>query len=104
MAKKDNINKLTNFLALSLSHKIGSIVNPEDIYSAKYKKESESYFVKAIELSFEENWNHSDKIIIKEKTRKKLRNELTRKTFLNNKKFDIMEQEIDIALRQLDLS
>lgn len=104
MAKTSNINKLTNFLALSLAHTISNIVNPHETYSEKYKKEGDAYFTRAKKASFAENWNNYDKIKIKEKLKKKLKKELERKDFLDRKKFDIMDEEIEKVLKALTLS
>jgi len=104
MGKRDNIKRLVNLLAKSLSHKIGSIVNKEEIYAPKYAKEADNFFELAKDISEEENWNIQDKITIKGELQRKLRKELEQKDFLDNKKFDIMEEEMDKALKLLDLS
>ncbi len=104
MGKRDNIRELINLLTKSLSHKIGSIVNDTKIYAEKYRKESENFLEQAKEISKEENWNNYDKIKIKEELKKKLGTELERKEFLDSKKFDIMNEEIEKALKSLDLS
>jgi len=104
MAKTSNINKLTNFLALALAHTIGNIVNPHEAYSEKYKKEGDAYFVRAKKVSFAENWNDYDKTKIKEELKKKLNKELERKDFLDIKKFEIMDREIEKALKSLNLT
>jgi len=103
MSKKDNIRKLTKFLALSLAHKIGSMTNLRDPYAGKYEKEGDAYFVRANKVSFSENWNNYDKIKIKTELKNKLKAELERKDFLDNKKFDLMDKEIDKALDSLGL-
>lgn len=38
MSKKQNIHKLTNILAIALRHKIGSIINKNEIYAQKYSE------------------------------------------------------------------
>ncbi len=103
MSKKDNIRKLTKFLALSLAHKIGSMTNLRDPYAGKYEKEGDAYFVRANKVSFSENWNNYDKVEIKIELKKKLKAELERKDFLDNRKFDFMDEEINKALLSLDL-
>ena len=103
MGKKDNIRELIILLALSLSHRIGSIINKNEIYAEKYAKESENFLNKAKKVVLRENWSAQDKIIIKEELRKKLRDELTKRDFLDNKKFDIMDEEIYKVLKSLDL-
>ena len=57
MGKKRNIEKLIIFLALSLVHRIGGIVNPDAIYNEKYKKESETFLRMAKKIHLRENWN-----------------------------------------------
>ena len=103
MGKKHNIDKFVNFLALSLAHEIGNIVNPDDLYTAKYKKESNAYLTRAKKASLMKNWNNYDKIKIKSQLRKKLKDELERKPFLDNRKFEIMDEEIEKVLKSLDL-
>lgn len=104
MSKKDNLNKLTTFLALALSHKIGSLVNSNEIYSQKYKKESDNYLNLAREITFEENFNSYDKEEIKTTLKRKLTNELTKKDFLDNKKFTLIDEEIDKTIKELQLN
>ena len=41
MGKKRDIDELTNILAAALRHKIGSMVNKDEIYAQKYDKEFE---------------------------------------------------------------
>ena len=103
MSKKDNINKLTNFLALAIVHKIGSVVNPLELYTAKYKKEADNYFAQAKAISLTENWNLYDKSEIKKITRKKLIDELNKRPYLDEHKFRLIDEEIEKALRKLDL-
>ena len=103
MGKKDNIRKLVIFLTLSLSHKIGGIVNENKIYVEKYRKESVNFLNNAKKVALKENWNIQDKKIIKERLRKELMEELNKRDFLDNRKFDIMEEEMNKALKSLDL-
>lgn len=103
MSKKDSINKITNFLALSLSHRIGNIANPNEKYSNKYTKEADNYFIRARDISFEEHWNNYDKSVIKEKLKKKLIEELIRKEHLDSRKFNLVDAEINNVLRELEL-
>ena len=101
MGKKNNIRKLVIFLTLSLSHKIGSIVNENKIYVEKYRKESVNFLNNAKKVVLKENWNIQDKKIIKERLRKELMEELSKRDFLDNRKFDIMEEEMNKALESL---
>src|SRR3989344_4639788 len=101
MSKKSNINKLTTFLALALSHKIGGIVNLNEIYATKYNKEYENYFNQAKEITFEENFNLYDKSQIKIILKRKLNNELTRKDFIDNRKYTLIDEEVNKVLLSL---
>ena len=101
MGKKNDIEQLTNLMSKALRHKIGSIVNENEIYAAKYAKDAETIMKEAEKVINRQNWSKYDKEEIKEKLRKKLEKELTEKTFLSNKKFKIMDEEIEEALHIL---
>ncbi len=103
MGKNNVIHELTNILTQSLRHRIGSIVNLNELYTEKYMQDAEVLLNKAERVSKIENWNNYDKIKIKEELKRKLRLELESKEFLNEKKFDIMDEEIDKALKELSL-
>jgi len=103
MSKNKNIHELTNILAIALRHKIGSIVNKDEIYAQKYAKDYEIFLKEAIKISLRENWNDSDKIKIKNELKSKLRDELEKREFIDNKKFDIMGREINEILGVLKL-
>lgn len=103
MNKKDTINELTNILAVALRHRIGSIVNDQEVYAQKYARDSEVLLNEAEKLSLMINWNQYDKIKIKESLKKKLKEELEKKDFLSSKKFEIMDKEIEKALVFLKL-
>ncbi len=104
MGKNRVIQELTNILTQSLRHKIGSIVNPNELYTEKYMKDAEILFDKAERVSKLDNWNINDKIKIGEELKRKLKLELESKEFLNERKFDIMDEEIDKALKSLNLN
>ncbi|MBI2449561.1 hypothetical protein HYV49_04665 [Candidatus Pacearchaeota archaeon] len=104
MNKRNRITELAKLLVNSLSHKIGSIVNKEDPYAEKYSKEAINFFNLAKKVLENGNWNNYDKIKIKEELKKKLSNELEKRDFLDKRKFDIMDEEIDKALKELDLN
>ena len=72
MGKKKDINKLVTFLSLGLVHRIGSIVNLNEIYSEKYKKASEVFLKNAVKISLRYNWNKIDKVEIRELLKKKV--------------------------------
>lgn len=103
MGKNNVIHELTNILTQSLRHRIGSIVNPNELYTEKYMQDAEVLLNKAKSVSKIENWNNYDKIKIKEDLKRKLRLELESKEFLNERKFNIMDEEIDKALKKLSL-
>lgn len=103
MGKNSDISELTTLLSLALTHKIGSIVNPNEIYSEKYRKESDAFLKKAIKISLRHNWNKYDKIKIRKLLEKKLRENLEKRDFLDNKKFEFMKEEIDDVLKFLNL-
>jgi 3-methyladenine DNA glycosylase Tag len=103
MSKNKDIAELTNILAIALRHKIGSIVNNNEIYAQKYAKDYESFMKEAMKISLRENWNPKDKIKIKDELKRKLIKELKNKDFIDIKKFSIMDTEIDKALKELKL-
>lgn len=103
MNKNDLIDELTNILAVALRHKIGSIVNNKEIYAQKYAKDAEILLKEAEKISLEGNWNIYDKTRIKEELKRRLKNELENKDFIDNKKFELMNEEIDKALGYLRL-
>lgn len=104
MGKNSDINELVKLLSLALMHKIGGLVNPNEIYSEKYRKESDIFLRSAEKIYLRRNWNKDDKITIKEFLKKKLRDSLEKRDFLDNKKFSFMNKEIDNVLKTLDLS
>jgi len=103
MSKIGKINELTNFLASALRHKIGAIVNPSQPYVQKYQKEADILFRKAKKLSLKINFNSYDKKILMEILSKRLKQELERCTYLDNKKFEMMDKEIEKVLKELGL-
>ena len=103
MSKTKIIHELTNLLAKALRHKIGFIVNPNEIYAQKYTKDSEVLMKEAQKIAIKENWNNYDKVKIKEELKRKLELELEKKDFLDNRKFEIMDEEVEKALKLLDL-
>ena len=103
MSKTKNLHELVNLLAKALRHKIGALVNPNEIYAQKYAKDADVLMKEAQKVALRENWNNYEKAEIKKKLEKKLRTELEKKDFLDNRKFDIMGEEIDKALNFLGL-
>jgi len=103
MSKQNTIDKLIKLLAHAISHKIGSIVNKDDHYAERYSKEAINFFNLAMRASEEENWNLYDKSIIKKLLNKKLISELSKREYLDVKKFDLIDKEIEKALDELGL-
>jgi|SRR3989344_5155415 len=103
MSKNKNIQELTTILAIALRHKIGSIVNQNEIYAQKYAKDAEILIKQAQKVSRRENWNNYDKENIKRILKKKLQYELEKREFLDNKKFNIIEGEMNKVLKLIEL-
>lgn len=104
MGKNKDIQELTNLMSKALRHRIGSIVNRDEFYSGQYAKDAENIMKEAEKVMLRHNWNKDDKAEIKELLKEKLRKELEEKDFLDDKKFDIMEEEITEALKRLGLN
>jgi len=103
MGKNSDIQELTNLMAKSLRHRIGSVVNRDEFYAPKYARDAESIMKEAEKVMLRQNWNRGDKATIKEQLKTKLRKELEEKDFLDNKKFEMMNDEINTALKELEL-
>lgn len=104
MGKKKNFSELVNLLVVALRHKIGSIVNKNEIYAQKYAKDSETFMNEAKKTARKRNWNKGDKKMLEQETRKRLYCELAERDFLDNRKFEIMDEEIRRALKELGLT
>jgi len=103
MSKNSSTNELINLLVKSLRHKIGGIVNLNEIYAQKYSKDAEVLFKEAEKVCRKENCHNYDKERIKNELKENLLIELKKCDFLDNRKFDIMDEEIGLALRVLGL-
>lgn len=103
MGKNKDMHELVNLMAKSLRHKIGSMVNENEVYANKYAKDAENIMKEAEKVLLRQNWNSCDKKKIKRELKLKLYKELEQKEFLDNKKFDVMDIEIDKALKKFDL-
>lgn len=103
MGKNKDIEILTNLMSRSLRHKIGSIVNENEIYAAKYAKDAETLMKEAEKILLNYNWNKIDKLTIREKLNRKLKKELEEKKFLKDEKFEIMDKEIEKSLQKFNL-
>jgi len=66
MNKNKAINELTNILAIALRHKIGNLVNENEIYAQKYSKDADMLTKQAEIISKKENWNSYNKEKIRE--------------------------------------
>lgn len=103
MGKKSDLKELTNLMSKSLRHKIGSIVNENELYADKYAKDAEILMKEAEKILYKQNWNRKDKDEIKKLLKKKLLIELEKKDFLDDKKFDIVDNEIEKSLKKFNL-
>lgn len=103
MSKNDEIKTLVKLLAKGLCHKIGGIVNLDALYSQKYLKEADTFFSVAKNISIKLNLNLSDKERIKVELVSALRRELENRTFLDEKKFNYINKEVDWALKMLKI-
>ena len=103
MGKSQDIDELTNLMSVALRHRVGSLVNENEFYAARYAKDADHIMKQAEKVLLRHNWNSEDKKLIKELLHKKLYKELEEKEFIDNKKFQIMDYEIDKALKQFNL-
>ena len=103
MGKNKDIQELVNLMTKALRHKIGSIVNKDEFYANKYAKDAEVIMKEAEKVLLRQNWNNYDKVKIRSQLKAKLLKELEQKDFLDNKKFEIMDEEINNALKEFYL-
>lgn len=103
MGKNDDIRELAKLLSFAVAHRIGQIINPDAIYAEKYQKESRNFVIQAEGINLGKHWNSYDKIIIKKEVRKKTLLELINKEHIADKKFEIMDEEINKILKELEL-
>ncbi len=101
MSKSRDIQELTGLLSQSLRHKIGSIVNTHELYAKQYAKNAATILNRAIIVAKRHTWNRDEKAEIRTMLYNKLFNELKQKTFLQDKKFERMDEEIDNALKDI---
>ena len=104
MGKNKDIQELTNLMTKALRHKIGSIVNKDEFYANKYAKDAEVIMKEAEKVLLRQNWNSYDKVKIRSQLKAKLLKELEQKDFLDNKKFEIMDEEINNAMKEFYLN
>ncbi|MEK6889431.1 MAG: hypothetical protein AABW80_04985 [Nanoarchaeota archaeon] len=103
MNKRKIISALTNILAIALRHRIGSIVNNNEIYASKYARDADVLIKEVQNLSLKQNWNKEDKQEIEKQTKSKLRVELEKKDFIDNKKYALIDEETHKVLSSLNL-
>ncbi len=103
MGKTGDIYELINLLVKALRHKIGSIVNSDEPYAEKYARDADELIKQAKMISLQTHLNNYDKLIIKTELKRKLRKELEEKEFLDEKKFEIMDEEIKSVLKEIGL-
>ena len=103
MSKSGNIDEITTILAGALRHKIGALVGVDELYFKKYMLEFNARLEKAKKIIDTCNFNMFDKQIIKEKIKVKLKKELENRNYIDNKKFDLIDGEIDKVLKELNL-
>ncbi len=104
MGKRDNIKELAVFITQALAHRIGRIIDENALHAEKYRKETLNFMKLAEQVKMKENWNSSDLILLRETVKNNLERELARRTYIDNRKFDIMGEEIEKVLRELELS
>ena len=104
MGKNKDIQELINLMTKALRHKIGSIVNKDEFYANKYAKDAEVIMKEAEKVLLRQNWNNYDKVKIRGQLKAKLLKELEQKDFLDNKKFEIMDEEINNAMKEFYLN
>ena len=104
MGKNKDIQELSNLMTKALRHKIGSIVNKDEFYTNKYAKDAEVIMKEAEKVLLRQNWNNYDKVKIRSQLKAKLLKELEQKDFLDNKKFEMMDEEINNALKEFYLN
>ena len=104
MSRSKIIEELTNLLAIALRHKIGSVVNENEIYSQKYAKDAEVLIEQAKKNMGGINFSIYEIKEIINKTNIKLKKELESKPFLKDRKFEIMNVEMNKVLNELGLT
>ena len=69
----------------------------------KYAKDADILLNEARKVALKENFNLYDKQEIKSLLEVKLKKELESKPFINEKKFELMNKEIETALKEMSL-
>lgn len=101
MGKTQLIKQLTNLLSKALRHKIGSMVNSDEFYTAKYAKDYEVLFREALRIYLQYHWNKQDLSTIRLQVGRKLHKELKEKEFIADKKFEIMDEQLEEVIQRL---
>ncbi|MBI5389054.1 hypothetical protein HZB01_01605 [Candidatus Woesearchaeota archaeon] len=103
MGKRKTMEQAANILTQSLRHRIGSIVNDHEVYASKYAKDAEILLSEAKKMLEKYHWNADDAQLFKKMVERKLKQELTEKTFLAERKFEIMDEEIEKMLKECQI-
>jgi hypothetical protein len=98
MVNKKIIDEFVSFIVLGLRHRIGSIVNDNELYAKKYAKDAEEFFKAARKTIIGITFNVYETAEIKKSIKSKLSADLTSKPFLRERKFEIMDAEIEKVL------
>ncbi len=103
MGKSDTVQELARLIGLAVAHSIGYILNPSSIYADKYRKEILNFMSLAAKTRDKEHWNVSDLRLIKAKAIEETNYELSRRDYLDLRKFELIDGEIEKMLRELEL-
>jgi len=104
MGKNSDIDQITTILSTALRHKIGAILGMDKKYFRKYEIEFSARRDLAKKILKECNFNSYDKNKITILLKRKLERELERRDYINQKKFEIMDEEIEKVLKELELN
>jgi len=103
MGKSAKIEEVVNRLAVALRHRIGALLGTNKDYAKRYLYDSIELINQAREIVIDLHLNVEDKQELKIKLSHKLQKELEVKEFIPEKKFQIMNSEIDKVLRELGI-
>ena len=103
MGKQEEIRRIARFIALAAVHKIGGLLNPSAIYAEKYKKEYGNFVQQAENILIGRNWNREDKEEIKTEARKQAHDELKRRGYIAERKFDILDRELGEVTGEMEI-
>ena len=101
MGKKSEIDKLTSIIAGALRHKIGALVGRDEIYAKKYMSEFSARLEMAKKIAKNSNFNSFDRQTIKSKAKYKLKKELEERPYIDDKKYELMDDEIEQVFEEI---